>query len=93
MQSIDPEAIVICGSQVALGNPGYDPTHRISWSNVARRHQAGPQQQLPPRPRKTCTMIKHNEPGAEVNEAVLIKQTKEAMGTGAYFKYLTNQLQ
>ena len=45
VESIDPAAIVICGSDLHL-----EILHKIqviSFPNVARRLQAGPQQQLP----------------------------------------------
>uniref|UniRef100_A0A3Q3XK05 Transposase Tc1-like domain-containing protein n=1 Tax=Mola mola TaxID=94237 RepID=A0A3Q3XK05_MOLML len=58
--------VPICTWKSSLGSKSQDPSHRISFPNVARRHQAGPQQHLPPRPRKTCRMVKHNDSGEEV---------------------------
>ena len=64
MKCSEPETIVICGSRFELGKISLDTSLRIlvtgHVTDLARRHQAAPKQQLLPRPRRTCRMVKQN---------------------------------
>ena len=70
MKRSDPEEDVVycsrihCSVWIPILHLEIQPRIQVTGSPVlmlAGRHQAGPQLQLPPQPRKTCRKIKHNE--------------------------------